>query len=142
MKKLISTFLVFAVCLGLLSVPLCAQGGQAVGPLGGISPMNVYISRSTNSLDISGGTASCTANMRASSQITKVKIISRLQYQKSGSWVTLETYTDSADTYSVSQYETCSVSGGYQYRLASTFYAYKGGSLVETVQKTYNYDYR
>ncbi len=139
--KIVSRFLVFAACLGCLSVPLFAQGGQIAGPRADIAPMSVYISSTANSLSISGGTATCNASIRATSQIGKCEIISKLQRYQNGSWTTLKTFTETASTYYASQSETYSVSRGYSYRLVTSFYVYRNGIVVESAQKTSSYDY-
>ncbi len=128
---------VLLVCVCFLSVTVFAVNAPILDPSDAIiAPMNIYISNSNQNLSISGGTATCSASMSATSSITKVKIVSSLQYYQSGGWTTLTTFTTNANTNYASQYETYPVSSGRTYRLYTTYYAYIGSSLVESFSKS------
>ena len=127
--------LLLLICL--LSVSVFAVNAPLLTLSDGIiAPMNVYIGSTNQNLIISGGAATCSASMSAISSITKVKIVSSLQYYQNGSWTTLTTFTTNEGTNYASQYETYSVSSGRTYRLYTTYYAYIGTSLVENFSKS------
>lgn len=142
MNTVLKRVAVLLVCLCLLSVTVFAVNAPILDPSDAIiAPMNVYISNTNQNLSISGGTATCSASMSAISSITKVKIVSSLQYYQNGSWTTLTTFTTNENTNYASQYETYSVTSGRTYRLYTTYYAYIGTTLVENFSKSVSKSY-
>lgn len=142
MKAVLKRVAVLLVCVCFLSVTVFAVNAPILDPSNAIiTPMNIYITSSNQNLSISGGTATCSASMTATSSITKVKIVSSLQYYQNGSWNTLTTFTTNANSNYASQYETYPVSSGRTYRLYTTYYAYIGNTLVENISKSVSKSY-
>ncbi len=142
MNVVLKRVAVLLVCLCLLSVTVFAVNAPILDPSDAIiAPMNVYISSSYQNLSISAGIATCSASMAAASSITKVKIVSSLQYYQNGNWNTLTTFTTNANSDYASQYETYSVTSGRTYRLYTTYYAYIGTTLVENFSKSVSKSY-
>ncbi len=142
MKVVLKRAFSLLVCVCLLSATVFAVNAPILDPSDAIiAPMNIYISNSNQNLSISSGTATCSASMSAISSITKVKIVSSLQYYQNGSWTTLTTFTTNENTNYASQYETYSVTSGRTYRLYTTYYAYIGTSLVENISKSVSKSY-
>lgn len=101
-----------------------------------VTPFFTNITLFQNVFDIStDGKATISAYLTARN-VDSVKVDASLQQFKNGNWLTIKSWTNtSAGTYAgVSG--TYYVAIGYQYRLVSSGYVYKGGSLIE---QTVNY---
>lgn len=100
-------------------------------------PCMEYIASSRTTLNIdSNGTAKVNCSVYGySGTTTKVKITAKLQQYKNGSWITVKTFTASADSHYKIMSESCDVVSGYKYRVQATVSAYSG-SLVETRTET------
>ena len=135
---------IFAVilCFCALSLTAYAQpdyAGQAGAAI--ITPYYTYINSATNSMSISNDVASCSALLRATSQVNKVEIMANLQRYQNGSWTTIASFSKSSNSSIVSLSETHSVTAGYSYRLVTTYNVYISGILRETTSDTYSYGY-
>ena len=98
-----------------------------------VYPRYSYINSNSVNLTINQatGVATCTSSCYASSGYT-VKIECKLQLNNGSSWLTLKTWTTSADRYA-SLSKTQTVSNGYTYRVYRTFRIYNSaGTLLET----------
>lgn len=98
-----------------------------------IRPYMDYIARASCFLyiDSSGkATTDCSA-YGYQGTTTKVSITANLQQYKDGRWVTIRTFTESANSHRASLYETTTISKGYTYRVTAEVKAYSGSS-VET----------
>lgn len=98
-----------------------------------IRPYMDYIARASCFLYIySNGKAITDCSVYGYQGITtKVTITANLQQYKGGRWVTIKTFTESANSPRASLYETTSISKGYTYRVTAEIKAYSG-SNVET----------
>ncbi len=128
MKRIITVLLAIAM-LSALAVPAFATVPESSA----ISPRYVYIKSNNVNLTINQntGVATCTSYCYATSGYT-VKIECKLQRYTGSSWITLKTWTASADRYA-SISETCTIPSGYTYRVYTTFRIYNSaGTLLET----------
>ncbi len=137
MKKTAAT-----VCLGaavLALTPAVSMAETAMKPVNAqtenaISPYMLYIRQTTSVLSISGTTATVDCStLGVVGEATKAKIIAELQV-KNGSWTTVETWTDTQNSYRASVYETYSVTKGKTYRVKATATVWEGSqSEIQTV---------
>lgn len=129
------------------TAPTFADGDEAsVSKLNGnyeiVTPFFTNITLFQNVFDIStDGKASISVYLTARN-VDSVKVDASLQQFKNGDWLTIKSWTNtSAGTYAgVSG--TYYVAKGYQYRLVTSGYVYKSGSLIEqtdfySIIKTY-----
>lgn len=102
-----------------------------------IRPMMTYIATASCFLYIdSDGNATVDAYVYGyPDTVTKTTITSYLQQYKNGSWVTIKSWSTSADFNFVSLYESAPITKGYKYRAKATVKAYSGSS-VETRELT------
>ena len=100
-----------------------------------ISPYMLYIRQTTSVLSISGTTATVDCStLGVVGEATKAKIIAELQVKNGSSWTTVETWTDTQNSYRASVYETCSVTKGKTYRVKATATVWEGSqSEIQTV---------
>lgn len=99
-----------------------------------VTPFFTNITLFQNVFDIStDGKASISVYLEARN-VDSVKVDASLQQLKNGNWVTIKSWTNiSAGTYAgVSG--TYYVAKGYKYRLVSSGYVYKSGSLSEQTE--------
>ena len=98
-----------------------------------IRPYMDYIARASCFLYIdSDGKATTDCSVYGYQGITtKVSITANLQQYKDGRWVTIKTFTESANSHRASLYKTTAISKGYTYRVTAEIKAYSGSS-VET----------
>lgn len=76
----------------------------------------------------------------SSREANKVKITCELQ-QLDGSWKTIKTWTDSANSTSLLMQYHYGIAKKYSYRLKVTAKAYKDSKLLETVTSYFDYGY-
>ena len=100
-----------------------------------ISPYKLYIRQTTSVLSISGTTATVDCStLGVVGEATKAKIIAELQVKNGSSWTTVETWTDTQNSYRASVYETYSVTKGKTYRVKATATVWEGSqSEIQTV---------
>ncbi len=138
MKKTAAT-----VCLGaavLALTPAVSMAETSMKPVNAqtenaISPYMLYIRQTTSVLSISGTTATVDCStLGVVGEATKAKIIAELQVKNGGSWTTVETWTDTQNSYRASVYETYSVTKGKTYRVKATATVWEGSqSEIQTV---------
>ncbi len=138
MKKTAAT-----VCLGaavLALTPAVSMAETAMKPVNAqtenaISPYMLYIRQTTSVLSISGTTATVDCStLGVVGEATKAKIIAELQVKNGSSWTTVETWTDTQNSYRASVYETYSVTKGKTYRVKATATVWEGSqSEIQTV---------
>ena len=138
MKKTAAT-----VCLGaavLALTPAVSMAETAMKPVNAqtenaISPYMLYIRQTTSVLSISGTTATVDCStLGVVGEATKAKIIAELQVKNGSSWTTVETWTDTQNSYRASVYETYSVTKGKPYRVKATATVWEGSqSEIQTV---------
>lgn len=106
MKKTAAT-----VCLGaavLALTPAVSMAETAMKPVNAqtenaISPYMLYIRQTTSVLSISGTTATVDCStLGVVGEATKAKIIAELQVKNGSSWTTVETWTDTQNSYRAS----------------------------------------
>ena len=100
-----------------------------------ISPYMLYIRQTTSVLSISGTTATVDCStLGVVGEATKAKIIAELQVKNGSSWTTVETWTDTQNSYRASVYEAYSVTKGKTYRVKATATVWDGSqSEIQTV---------
>lgn len=138
MKKTAAT-----VCLGaaVLALTLAVSMAEtAMKPVNAqtenaISPYMLYIRQTTSVLSISGTTATVDCStLGVVGEATKAKIIAELQVKNGSSWTTVETWTDTQNSYRASVYEAYSVTKGKTYRVKATATVWEGSqSEIQTV---------
>lgn len=138
MKKTAAT-----VCLGaavLALTPAVSMAETAMKPVNAqtenaISPYMLYIRQTTSVLSISGTTATVDCStLGVVGEATKAKIIAELQVKNGSSWTTVETWTDTQNSYRASVYEAYSVTKGTTYRVKATATVWEGSqSEIQTV---------
>ncbi len=103
-----------------------------------ISIQMAYINTTSNDFAISAGQAYISCSIKGYSDITdNVTIYANLQQYKNGSWVTIESWSETFNDYIGSINKTYSVDKGYTYRVRATFTAYSKGKS-ESVSSTSN----
>lgn len=118
-KKLLGSIL--ALCMLITLAPPVSAEGIDSNVI--IAPRNTNIKYSTVSLSVADGTAYCSASVTGySSNTSKVSIYLYLQKYKNGEWTTETSWSDSADSYTLTMNESASVSRG-RYRLKASYYA-------------------
>lgn len=127
------------ICMFCMSVSAATNEPVEPPQEAGEQADNLYISTTSENITISNGVATCTASARASSAIDEIRIVSKLQFYQSNTWLTLQTFSETSYTYYSSLVGTYNVSRGYSYRLVTTYQAYIGGVLEETINKIYSY---
>ncbi|EPR10019.1 hypothetical protein [Ruminiclostridium papyrosolvens] len=140
MKYVFHKYFIVLLCAFCLVVPASANITCAADNSGiGAQPLNLYVSSTSENVSISDGIATCSSSIRATTNVTEVIIVAKLQKYQNDSWVTQETFTETSYTYYGALSRTCAVDHGYSYRLVTTYQAVINGVSVETVNKTYNY---
>lgn len=106
---------------------------QTLGRESIIRPYMDYIARASCFLYIdSSGKATTDCSVYGyQGTTTKVSITANLQQYKDGRWITIRTFTESANSHRVSMYETTAISKGYTYRVTAQVKAYSGSSVEE-----------
>lgn len=102
-----------------------------------IEPRNTNIKYSTISLSLLDGTAKCSASVTGySSNTSHVSIYLYLQKYTGGGWSNAASWSDSANDYTLSMYETTSISSG-RYRLKASYYAENENIIKYSSEKVY-----
>jgi len=97
-----------------------------------------YISSTENYLGINGsGLATCSTKIIADSYVDSVNISMYLQKLSGTTWVTVQSWSGSANGNRLNLYKTQYVGSGYQYRLKGVFRAYYNNDSETTTN--YNY---
>ncbi len=124
-RKFLLCFLLIAVFIWSNSIPAYASEVPGV-----ISPRLTYIARASCNLNItSGGQAYVDGSITGySSLVNRVSITAELQRSVNNQWVTINTWTKSADNYWLTLSESMQVSKGYNYRAVVTVTAYSGSN--------------
>ncbi len=124
-KKILICFLCFAAIAWNLSIPAYAYEQTGI-----VSPRLTYIMRAGCNLSISsGGQAAVDGSITGySSLVNSVAISAELQRLVNNQWITIKTWSKSADSYLLTLSETMQVSKGYTYRAQVTVTAYSGSS--------------
>lgn len=123
MKKATSIFLVCLLAL-CLSVSAFAENN--------ISPRYTNINQANATLSISSGTANVTTYIAGTAKVTKVTVYAYLQQYTGGTWKTVSSWSQSANSSSTTLQKTVSISSGYTYRVQASCYAYVGSSSENT----------
>lgn len=138
MKKTAATVCLGAAVLALtLAVSMAETAMKSVNAQteNAISPYMLYIRQTTSVLSISGTTATVDCStLGVVGEATKAKIIAELQVKNGSSWTTVETWTDTQNSYRASVYEAYSVTKGKTYRVKATATVWEGSqSEIQTV---------
>ena len=91
----------------------------------------------TNLAINASGKASCSATIYCYPGTDSVRISAYLQRNVSGSWVTVQHWSESSSGNYGSMYKEYYVTSGYQYRLYVYYYAYEGDDVESTVGVDY-----
>lgn len=99
-----------------------------------IAPYMTYIEEWENSLTFSGNTASVDCWVSGDVlNATKAKVVAELQLKSGSSWIAYGTWTETANTFKASVYETKSVKTGQTYRVKATFTVWEGSQSESIV---------
>lgn len=102
-----------------------------------IEPRNTNIKYSTISLSLTGGIAKCSASVTGySSNTSHVSIYLYLQKYSGSGWSNVASWSDSANGYTLSMYETTNISSG-RYRLKASYYAENENIVKYSSEKVY-----
>lgn len=124
---LIGTMFVVAMPMSALAVEQNHQSTSIV------QPRLTYIREAQSGLSIDNGTATVDCWVKGSmSTATKAKVIAELQLKSGNNWIAYGTWTETANAFKASVYETKSVKAGQTYRVKSTFTVWEG-SQSETI---------
>ena len=138
MKKILLIVLAIVLILSFNSIAFAKESTKTAQEensfLNPIMPLWSTIANISASLDISGGTAYMSASI-STYGADSVAINAYLQRYINNSWTTIRYYPNSFSGSSGSWGVNRSVSSGYDYRLLVYYYAYEGGSLVESTIK-------
>ena len=124
MKKAVAT-----VCMGaavLTLTPTVSMAETAVLSVNqqqetAVSPRMMYIEDAKSNLTISGTKATVTATVSGDlNNATKAKVIAELQLKSGSSWIPVEIWTVTKNSYTAKVSETYTVKAGNTYRLKST----------------------
>lgn len=99
-----------------------------------VAPITTYLTGYSAGLKISGSSATIQASAIGTAGVTtKAKVTATLQRQSSsGSWTSVETWTNSSSNSSVSLKKSHSVSSNHTYRVKAVCKAYQHGSWEST----------
>lgn len=134
MRKCIVT-LALALCVLLSFSTNAFAFAENETPLVGISPRWSYTSSTITDLSIStSGSATGTAKLTGY-QGTTTKVITYLYLEQyaNGSWSTIQSWSQTDDSYRATLQGTYNVSKGYKYRVKASYYAYSGSSSENIV---------
>ena len=129
MRKSIVT-LALAICVLLSFSTSAFASTESETPPVGITPFWSYTSSTVETLSISAsGTATGTAKLTGY-QGTTTKVITYLYLERyaNGSWSTVQSWSQTDDSYRATLQGTYNVSKGYKYRVKASYYAYSGNS--------------
>ena len=109
-----------------------------------VQPCWTYVSTVSGDIDISSlGIATVSgAGSAASPKVTKTVCKLHLQQLKNQKWITLKTWTDTANMhYAAVSKKHWAVEHGYSYRIYVELEAYSGNTLLETESSIGSYGY-
>jgi len=137
MKKLTVLLLLILLSLALSGPPLAAGvlPQSLAEPVGGITPMFVYIDNVNTSLSISyPDLATCTASIRCnSSSIDKIVIYMYFQTYSNGTWSNVGNWSQTYYSSSATMVRMPYAPQGYTYRVKASYYVYTGGQIEHVV---------
>lgn len=120
------------VCIMFSSVSVYASEGAV-----NIRPRNTNIKYSTISLSLSDGTANCSASVTGyTTNTNRVSIDLYLQKYSNGSWSNISSWSDSANSYTLSVYHTKRIAAG-RYRLKASYHAQSENIIKYSAEKVY-----
>lgn len=129
---------VFISCLLLLAVPTVVLADEPITlndtqQSSIIAPRLTYINDAETVLSINNGiaTVDCWVNGNVLTA-TKAKVIAELQLKSGNSWIAYGTWTETANAFTASVYESKSVKTGQTYRVKATYTVWEG-SQSETI---------
>lgn len=100
---------------------------------GNITPRLTYIDDAQTALSINNGVARVDCWVKGDVlNATKAKVIAELQLKSGSSWIAYGTWTETANAFKASVYETKSVKAGQTYRVKATYTVWEG-SQSETI---------
>lgn len=139
MKQSIKTFAVTLMCLclvaGSVMIPTTVNAQEATGEM---QPWLTYISRYTNTFDISSsGVATVGGAVYGKSGVTFTHVKLILQKNVSGTWEDVKTWEASNDGDSVSIDDTHQLTSRGTYRLYATYKANTESKIYTSSSKTY-----
>lgn len=146
-KKSVLVVLSLVLCIcwtSILSVPVSAEeSDEKFWVEYGIDASPYYLHTKTVTLGLeidSAGKATAMSSIVAMKPSYTTLIVTKLQQLVSGSYKTLNTWSEPGPSANI-LVENHFISKGYKYRVASTFYVYDNGSLVEMIDETYERKY-
>ena len=130
----------FRKIITVLLVVLCLTAGIGASAQTAPPPAPDYtlISVASSGLSISGGLATCSASVTGQVGVDSVSLTGYLQRYNGTTWVTIKSWTKSADGRYCSMGTTYYVSSGYNYRYRVYCTAYDGGSSETVIVTSYD----
>ena len=99
-----------------------------------IMPCMTYIEECKNGLNISGNVATVDCWVKGDVlTATKAKVIAELQVKSGNSWIAYGTWTETANAFKASVYETKGVKAGNTYRVKATYTVWEGSQSESTI---------
>lgn len=124
MKKKVC-MLCMMLCIAVVGSCVSVYGAEAEDP--GIEPYAEYYSHLSTQVKITGGTATATANIVGKIGLTtKLSTQLNLQRYSGRGWITVASWTETANGSVLSMSKTKAVPKGYKYRTKAVFTAYAG----------------
>lgn len=123
-KKLLAAFCMGAMVL--TPVPTVAAAEPIAQQENGIMPYMTYIQRAKCDFNIVGTTANVECSVTGRSPATKAKVIAELQVKNGNSWIPVEIWTDTQDSYEAYVDESHAVTKGHTYRVKATVTIWEG----------------
>ena len=134
-KKIVMLLIIF-LALTLYPASASAQDNyESVekARLSTISPRLTYIDSADTDLIINGNVATVDCWVKGDVlDATKAKVIAELQLKSGNNWIAYGTWTETANAFKASVYETKSVKAGQTYRVKATYTVWEG-SQSETI---------
>ena len=132
--RILTSVLLIAFCLSVCL--LSASASDADVPAGEDPPIDLqYISQSSCTLSISGGSATASSYVKGfNGTTTQCSITLKLQKKVLFWWFTVETWEKTAQSYQTSLTATCTVTSGQTYRAVADITAWSGSSSESTTR--------
>ena len=128
---LLGTMLIVAVPMNALAVEAGMEENTQLTSI--MQSRLTYIRDGQAGLSINNGVATVDCWVKGSiTDATKAKVIAELQLKSGSSWIAYGTWTETANAFKASVYETKSVKAGQTYRVKATYTVWEG-SQSETI---------
>ena len=133
------TFTLIISSLFTLIAPITAfanicSAENSCAPQMSVNPRLTYIAEAQTDLSVNSGTATVDCWVKGDVlTATKTKVIAELQLKSGNSWIAYGTWTETANAFKASVYETKSVKAGQTYRVKATYTVWEGSQSESIV---------